>query len=180
MDFLSIPNYYIKKGRPTGTVTERSQGTAKTTSRTRSRRNTRRRITWVSTTGSFAMNSSARTCLTQAAMKKCVVRWTNWRTKTTRTTLIQMNFEYIYTIYGFVRTQLVPIRCPLGIELTSNKHCLPCDSSKTKRIQLIGKDGKVLPHLGGAGKDHGGLLILTKVTKKTYPVLIDQGNLMTK
>ena len=97
---------------PTGTVTERSQGTANTTSQIRSRRDVRRGTTWVSTTGSSAMKSSAKICLTQATMKKCVVKWTNWRTKTTRTTLILMNFEYIETIGGSVRTQLVPIRCP--------------------------------------------------------------------
>ena len=39
MDLLSIPNYYIKKGRPHGTVTGRSQGITSTASRSRSRRN---------------------------------------------------------------------------------------------------------------------------------------------
>ena len=38
MDLLSIPNYYIKKGDPTGTVTGRSQWTENTTSPIRSRR----------------------------------------------------------------------------------------------------------------------------------------------
>ena len=40
-------------------------------------------------------------------------------------------------------------------------------------------DGRkaILP-LGGAGKDHGGLLILTRMTTKTYPAPIDQGNLL--
>ena len=49
-------------------------------------------------------------------------------------------------------------------------------------MQLITTtDGrKVLPLLGGAGKDHGGLLIPSKVTIETYPVLIDQGNLINK
>ena len=50
-------------------------------------------------------------------------------------------------------------------------------------MQLIAtKDGckAILRLLGGAGKDHGGLLVLTKVTMKTYRVLIDQGNLINK
>ena len=34
--------------------------------------------------------------------------------------------------------------------------------------------------LGGAGKDHGGLPLPTKVTMETYPVLIDQGTLINK
>ena len=92
MDLLSIPNYYIKKGRPTGTVTGRSQGIPSTTSGTRSRRNARRNISWVFTTGSSAIRSSARICMTSAAMKKFAVRWTNWRTKTTRTKSLKMKF----------------------------------------------------------------------------------------
>ena len=44
---------------------------------------------------------------------------------------------------------------------------------KEKKMQLneTNSGHKVL--LGGAGKDHGGLLIPTKVTMETYPVLID-------
>ena len=49
-----------RKGDPTGTVTGRSQGITSTTSRTRSRRNARRNFSWVFTTGSSAMRSSAR------------------------------------------------------------------------------------------------------------------------
>ena len=60
MDLLSIPNYYIKKGRPTGTVTGRSQGTENTTSPIRSRRSAKRRTSWISTTDSYETKSSAR------------------------------------------------------------------------------------------------------------------------
>ena len=81
-------------------------------------------------------------------------------------------------IGGFVRIQLVPIRCQFGIVLTSSKHCLSCDSSKTKRMQLINKDGhKALPHLGGTGKNPGGILLLS-ITTTMDPALIDQGNLL--
>ena len=118
-------------------------------------------------TSASETRSSARTCLTSVALKKYVVRWTNWRTKTTRTTSLQKKFVCTETIGGFVRTQLVPIRCQFGIELTSSKHCQPCDSSKIKRMQLISKDGKAIPHLGGTGN-----------TTKTDPALIDQGNLL--
>ena len=64
-----------------------------------------------------------------------------------------------------------------GIELTSSKHCQPCDSSNTKKIQLISKDGKVISHLGGIGKNPGGILLMS-ITTKTDPALIDQGNLL--
>ena len=40
------------------------------------------------------------------------------------------------------------------------------------------KDGrKTILRLGGNGKDHGGIL-LTRITTKTYPAPIDQGNLI--
>ena len=155
----------------------RSQGITSTSSRTHSRRNARRRISWVSTTGSSATRSSARVCLTSVALKNYVVRWTNWRTKTTRTTSLQKKLVCTATIGGSVRILLVPIRYQSGIELTSSKHCQPCDSSNTKKIQLISKDGKVIPHLGGTGKNPGGILLMS-ITTTTDPALIDQGNLL--
>ena len=91
--------------------------------------------------------------------------------------ITQKKFVCTETIGGSVRTQLVPIRCQLGIDLTSSKHCQPCDSSNTKKIQLISNDGKVILHLGGTGKNPGGILLIS-ITTKTDPALIDQGNLL--
>ena len=159
-----FPITTLRKGDPTGTVTERSQEITSSSS-------------WVSTTGSSATRSPARICLTSVALKNCVVRWTNWRTKTTRTTSLKKKLVCTETIGGPVRTQLVLIRCQLGIDLTSSKHCQRCDSSNTKKIQLISKDGKVIPHLGGTGKNPGGILLMN-ITTKTDPALIDQGNLL--
>ena len=118
--------------------------------------------------------SSARICLTSVALRKYVVRWTNRRTKTARTTSLQKKLVCTETIGGFVRTHLVPIPCQLGIDLTSSKHCQPCDSSKIKKIQLVSKDGKIIPHLVGIGKNPGGILLMSITTN---PALIDQGNL---
>ena len=42
------------------------------------------------------------------------------------------------------------------------------------------KDGrKAILRLGGTGKDHGGILLMS-ITRKTYPAPIDQGNLIEK
>ena len=87
MDLLSIPNYYIKKGRLHGHRYGKKPGdTENITSPIRSRRSAKRRISWVSTTDSSETKSSARTCLTPVELKKCVAKWTTWRTKTTRIT----------------------------------------------------------------------------------------------
>ena len=54
---------------------------------------------------------------------------------------------------------------------------LPCDTSRTKRIRLITKIGKALPHLGGTGKILGGVLHLS-ITATMDLALIDRGNLI--
>ena len=81
-----------QRATPAGTATGRSQGITSTSSRIRSRRNAGRNISWVFTTGSSAMRDSARAWLNWVAVKKYVVRWTNWRTKITHTTLLQKNW----------------------------------------------------------------------------------------
>ena len=177
MDLLSIPNYYIKKGRPHGHRYGKKPGDYEYFVANSLKKKCKKKISWVSTTGSSATRNSARICLTSVALKNYVVKWTNWRTKTTRTTSLQKKLVCTATIGGSVRTQLVPIRCQSGIELTSSKQCQPCDSSNTKKIQLISNDGKVFPHLGGTGKNPGGFLLMS-ITTKTDPALIDLGNLL--
>ena len=83
MDLLSIPDYYIKKGRPHGHRYGKKQGTENTTSPNHSRRSAKRRTSWVSTTDSYETKSSARTCLSTVELKKFVAKWMTWRTKTT-------------------------------------------------------------------------------------------------
>ena len=55
----------------------------------------------------------------------------------------------------------------------------PCDSSRIKRIQVITKTGKALPHLGGTGKILGGILHLS-ITATTDTAPIDRGNWMDR
>ena len=60
MDLLSIPNYYIQKGRPHGHRYGKKPGTENTTSPFHSRRSAKRRTSWVSTTDLYEMTNSAR------------------------------------------------------------------------------------------------------------------------
>ena len=82
------------------------------------------------------------------------------------------------TIGGFVRTQLVPIRCQFGHRADFKQALSTLRQLKKKRMQLISKDGKAIPHLGGTGQNPGGVLLMS-IAAKTDPVLIDQGNLLT-
>ena len=106
MDLLSIPYYYITKGRTHGHRFGKKPGDrAYYVANSAQEEMQEERLFWAYTTGSFAMTRSARICMTQDAMKKCYVRWINWRTRITRTTLPQKNLKHIQTFGGFVRTQ---------------------------------------------------------------------------
>ena len=50
---------------------------------------------------------------------------------------------------------------------------------KKKKLKKTNDGYKVLLRLGGPGKDHGGILLMS-ITTKTYPAPIDQGNLINK
>ena len=78
MDLLSIPNYYIKKGRPHGHRYGKKPGDYEYfVANSLKKKCKKRGASWVSTTGSSAMRGSARICLTSVALKNYVVKWTN-------------------------------------------------------------------------------------------------------
>ena len=83
MDLLSIPNYYIKKGRPHGHRYGKKPGDREYYI---AKEVQKRKTSSVSTTDSYDTKSSARTCLTTVELKTFVAKWTTWRTKTTRIT----------------------------------------------------------------------------------------------
>ena len=152
----SILNCYIKKGRPHGHRYGKKPGDHEYYFIANSLKKKCKKKFFLGIHDRFIRDEMFRKkSLTSVALKKYVVRWTNWRTKTTRTTSLQKILVCTETIGGFVRTQFGLIRCQLGIDLISSKHCQPCDRSNTKKIQLISKDGKVIPHLGGTGKNLG-------------------------
>ena len=85
MNLFSILDNYIKKRRPHGHRYGKKPGHREYIANSLKKK-CKKSSTWVSTIGSYETGSSARTCLTPVALRKCVARWTNWRTKTTRTT----------------------------------------------------------------------------------------------
>ena len=130
----------------------------------------------------YEMKHSAIERLKMIEMKMFVVKWMILRTKIAPTISPQKNITVTKAFGGFVRTKQVPILSQCSVDLTSNKHCSPCGSWKKKKKKLNETNDrhKVLFLFGWAGKDHGGLLFPTKVTMETYPVLIDQGNLINR
>ena len=116
------------------------------------------------------MRSSPRICLTSVALKNYVVRWTTWRSKTTRTTLLQNeNWRIRSNTVGSdtMRVRHQPDFKQALSTLQQLKHQEEHSSAKMEKI----------PYLGGTGKNPGGILLM-RITTKTDPALNDQGNLL--
>ena len=111
MDLLSIPNYYIKKGRPHGHRYGKKPGDHEYFIANSLKKKCKKKKNFlVSTTGSSATGKFRKS----VALKNYVVKWTNWRTKTTRTTSLQKKLLCTATIGGSVQTQVgsdtMPVR----------------------------------------------------------------------
>ena len=105
LDLLSIPNYYIKKGRPHGHRYGKKPGdheyfTANLLKKKCKKKN------FLGIQDRFIRDEKFRKNMFDGGpqVKKCVVRWINWRTKTTRATSLQKKFKCIETTGGSVRT----------------------------------------------------------------------------
>ena len=170
MNLLSIPNYYIKKGRPHGHRYGKKPGDHEYFIANSLQKKCKKKF-FLGIHDRFIRDEKFRKSMFELGRTEELCR------EMDKIGERRPHAPHHETIGGSVRTQLAQIRCQLGIDLTSNKHCQPCDSSNTKKIQLISKDGKVVPHLGGTGKNPGGILLMS-ITTKTDPALIDHGNLL--
>ena len=98
--------------------------------------------------------------------------------------------EYLYNKnkWCFIQINKVLILCHWGIDMVSNKHCLPCNDCNKKQeknhrclLTLTNTDiGRHAVHLlhGGIGKVHGGLLIIPKVKTEMHQVLSERSDLL--
>ena len=132
----------------------------------------RRSSSWVSTTGSSATRNSARIWLTSVALKNYVVKWTNWRTKTTRTTSLQKvctrNNWWIRS--NTVGSDTMPVRHRADFKAS----IVNLATAQTpRRYSSSATMENVMPHLGGTGKNPGGILLNEASPRRpTQPWLI--------
>ena len=177
MDLLSIPDYYIKKGRPHAHRYGKKPGDKEYYIAHQLKKKCKKKY-FQGIHDRFVLDEQFRKNILKCVEQKIfVAKWMILRTKIIPTIWLQNKLTITKVIGGFVRTRQVPILCQSGTDLTPNKHCI---EEKRRSSTKPTMDNAILLHLGGAGKDHGGLLIPTKVTMETYPVLIDQGNLINK
>ena len=120
MDLLSIPNYYIKKGR--GHRYGKKPGDREYYIANSLKKKCRKKY-YLGIHDRFIRDEKFRKNLLDNGRTEEICRQMD--------DLADEDHTHHLTpevIGGFVRTKLVPIQCQSGTDLTSNKHCLPCDS----------------------------------------------------
>ena len=171
LDLFSIPNYYIKKGRPHGHRYGKKLGDHEYFI-ANSLKKTCKKRDFLGIHDRFIRDERFRKNMIELGRSEEICREMDKLANEDHTQHITPDEIRVYRNNWWIRSNFV------GSDTTlSKKHCLPCDTSRTKRIRLITKIGKALPHLGGNGKISGGILHLS-ITATIDPALIDRGNLI--
>ena len=176
MDLLSIPDYYIKDDL-TGTFTGRSQETKNTTSPISSRRSAKKYYQGIH--DRFVRDDKFRRNMIEIGRTEDLCRQMDDLADEDHTHHLTPQEVDTYRSNWWIRSNKIssdtmPIR-----HISDFKQGLSTLRQLKEKKKLKGNYGHdAILLLVGAGKEHGGLLIPTKVTIETYPVLIDQGNLI--
>ena len=111
LDLFSIPNFYIRKGRPHGHRYGKKEGCKEYHTASQLQKKCIKRK-YKNIHDRFIRDTWFRkTMLELGRTEEVIARWTDWQTKTTPSLLQKKNSTYIVAIGGYVRTLWVPTRC---------------------------------------------------------------------
>ena len=174
MDLLSIPNYYIKKGRPHGHRYGKKPGDHEYFIANSLKKKCKKKF-YLGIHDRFIRDEKFRKNMFDIGRTEQICREMDKLADEDHTHNITPEEIRVFRNNWWIRSNTV------GSDTMPVRHRpdfkQACDSSKIKRMQFINKDGKAIPHLGGTGKNPGGILLLN-ITTKTDTALIDQGNLL--
>ena len=159
LDLFSIPNFYIRKGRPHGHKFGKKESDQEYHTANQPQKKCRKRR-FLNMHDRFIRDAWFRKTMIELGRTEEVIREMDKLANEnhTHTLLQKKNSTYTVAIGGYVRILLVPTRCPEGIVLISKKRCQPCVVSIMQRVKFVTKiGGKALPHLDGNGKIPGGI-----------------------
>ena len=104
LDLFSIPNFYIRKGRPHGHRYGKAQAAKNTIRRINLQGNAARKSMTASTTDSSATRPSGRRWLNWDALKRSSLRWISLQAKTTLTSPPEQKLTSTVATGGFAQT----------------------------------------------------------------------------
>ena len=182
MDLLSIPDCYIKKGRPHGHRYGKKPGEREYKTANQLKKKCKKKF-FQRIHDRFIRDETFRNRIMKMVETKMFVdNGMFLQMRIIPTIWHHKNITITKVIGGFVRTRQVPILCQCSADLTLNKHWLLCRNwnKKKKELAEINNGHRVLLLHGGVGKVLGGLLVPMKVTMEMNQVLIEQGDLLYK
>ena len=177
MDLLSIPNYYIKKGRPHGHRYGKKPGDheyfiANSLKKKCKKKNFLGIHDW------FIRDEKFRKNMFDVGRTEGICHVIYKLADEDHTHQITPEEIRVYRNNWWIRSNTVGSdTMPVRHRADFKQALSTLRQLKTKRIQLISKDGKAIPHLDGTGKKPGGFLLMS-ITTMIDPALIDQGNLL--
>ena len=128
MDLLSIPCYYIKKGRPHGHRYGKKPGDREYYIAHSLKKKCKKK-NFLGIHDRFIRDEKFRKNMFDNGRTEEICRQMDDLADEDHTHhFTPEKITIAEVICGFVRTKLVPIQCQSGRDLTSNKHCSPCDS----------------------------------------------------
>ena len=176
MDLLSIPDYYIKKGRPHGHRYGKKPGDREYYIAHQLKKKCKKKY-FQGIHDRFVRDNKFRRNMIEIGRTEDLCRQMDDLADEDHTHHLTPQEVDTYRNNWWIRSNKIssdtmPIRHRSDFKQTLSK------LRQLKKLNKTNDGHKAILLLGGAGKDHGGLLIPTKVTMETYPVLIDQGNLI--
>ena len=182
MDLLSIPDYYIKKGRPHGHRYGKKPGDKEYYSAHQLKKKCKKKY-YQGIHDRFIRDDKFRRNMIEMGRTEDICRQMDDLADEDHTHHLTPQEVDNYKSNWWIRSNKIGSdTMPIWHRPDFKQALSTLRQLKEKKKKLNEtKDGhKAILRLGGAGKEHGGLLIPTKVTMKTYPVQIDQGNLINK
>ena len=176
LDLFSIPNYYIRKGRPHGHRYGKKEGDHEYFTANSLKKKCKKRE-FLSIHDRFIRDARFRKTMIELGRTEEVIREMDKLANEDHTHHATAEEICVYRNTWWIRSNFV------GSDTMPIRHRADFKEAlstlrRLKRIKLITKiGGKALPHLGGTGKIAGGILHLS-ITATMDPALIDQGNLM--
>ena len=177
LDLFSIPNYYIKKGRPHGHRYGKKPGDHEYFIENSFKKKCNKRDI-LGFHDRFIRDERFRKNMIELGRSEETCREMDKLANEDHTHHATAEEISVYRNNWWIRSNFVGSdTMPVRHRADFKEHCLPCDTSRTERIRLITKICKALPHHGGTGKIFGGILHQS-ITATMDSALIDLGNLM--
>ena len=160
LDLFSIPNFYIRKGRPHGHRYGKKEG-CKEFHTAKQLQKRCRKIQYDNIHDRFIRDTLFRKTMIELGRSEEVILETDRLASEDHSHIATEEEIDVYRGNWWIRSNLVNSdTMPINIDLTSRKRCRLCIASRKRRTKRTMKIGRKVPPHGGNGKHPGGIPIM--------------------